>query len=202
MVQSFFAHCFCLGWAIATLGSVVTLPAKVMATQEAFWYNCRTREVFTPEKRAWCDRWQVLQNATLTVPASLAPNPDYIQVTLKNGRYQRSDQKFNVELVNEKGWMAFGDLNGDGKTDAAAILGVALDPNGKSIGTYLTAVMDVDGKARSLAPTKLGERIRLNAPIRIADGSIVVPFLTMTEATDRIFVIHEMLREKPQISPR
>ncbi|WP_181314406.1 hypothetical protein [Phormidesmis priestleyi] len=56
--------------------------------------------MFTLDKKAWCDRWQTLQNGTFTVPTSLDPNPKCNPVTLKNGRYQREDGKFIVELVN------------------------------------------------------------------------------------------------------
>jgi hypothetical protein len=181
---------------IAILANIATLGPKGMAETAPVWYNCLTREVFTPAKRTWCDRWRILQNATYTVPASLEPNPQYIQVTLQNGRYQRPDGKFLVELVNEKGWMTFGDLNRDGKQDAAVILGVALDPNGKAVATYLTVVMDVGGKARSLVPIRLGERIVLNAPLTIRDHSITVPLLTQKEVINRVYIIDETLRER------
>jgi hypothetical protein len=178
-----------------TTDLALSKPAVVVETAP-IWYNCLTREVFTPEKQAWCDRWKILQNATYTVPASLAPDAPPIQVTLKNGRYQRQDGKFFVQLVNERGWMAFGDINGDGQQDAAVILGVALDPAGKSIATYLTTVLNVDGKARTLTPIRLGERIRLNGPIAIKNNSITVPFLTQKEVINQVYVIDEVLRRQ------
>ncbi|PSF35162.1 hypothetical protein C7H19_17415 [Aphanothece hegewaldii CCALA 016] len=148
-----------------------------------------TREVFTPEKRAWCNRWKTLQNATYTVPTNFEPNAEYITVTLNNGRYQREDSRFFVELVNEKGWLAFGDLNNDGKEDVAAIFGVSLDPDGKKVATYLTAVLDIDGKAQALTPVRLGERIMLNNSLTINNSRITVPFLTQTEVFERFYVI-------------
>lgn len=168
----------------------------VMAETGATWYNCLTREVWTPEKQVWCNRWKTLQNATYLVPDRLTPNAELIPVTLKNGRYQRQDRKFFVELVNEKNWLAFGDLNSDGKQDAAVIFGVALDPDGRAIGTYLTAVLDVDGKPRAIAPIRLGERIMLNGTITIANHSITVPFLTQTEVINRVYAIDEILKER------
>jgi hypothetical protein len=154
MKQQVFRQAIGFSLAIAIWGSTVAEETKVIAQIEPTWYNCLTREVFTPEKQVWCDRWKTLQNATYIVPASLAPNPKYIKVTLNNGRYQREDEKFIVELVKERGWMTFGDLNNDGKADAAVIFGVALDPEGKSVATYLTAVLDVDGKAQALTAPK------------------------------------------------
>ncbi len=167
-----------------------------MAETGVIWYNCRTREVWPAEKQAWCDHWKKLQNATYTVPASLNSNDELIQVTLTNGRYQREDGKLIVELVNEKNWMAFGDLNGDGKQDAAVVLGVALDPSGKTVETYLTAVLNVDGNMQAIAPIRLGERIMLNGPLSIGDRAITVPFLTQKEVINRIYVLHETLKEQ------
>lgn len=178
-----------LGLGIAILGSGLVPETKVMAQTEYTWYNCLTREVFTPEKQAWCDRLLKLQNATYKVPKNLNPSPDYTTVTLKNGRYQRKDKRFIVELVNEKGWITFGDINNDGKEDAAVILGVALDPNGKAVGTYLTAVLDIEGEMQVLTPVKLGERIMLNGPIAINNDRITIPFLTATEIINRIYVV-------------
>lgn len=184
-----------IGVTIATLLISGVLGTAVMAETGTIWYNCLTREVWTPAKKAWCDRWKRLQNASYIIPTSLNLDAEYIQVTLKNDRYQRQDSMF-VELVNEKNWIAFGDLNGDGKQDAAVILGVALDPAGKAIGTYLTAVMDVDDRVRAIAPIRLGERIMLNGPIAIANNSITVPFLTQKEVINRAYVIHEALKER------
>uniref|UniRef100_A0A832M4S9 VCBS repeat-containing protein n=1 Tax=Oscillatoriales cyanobacterium SpSt-402 TaxID=2282168 RepID=A0A832M4S9_9CYAN len=182
--------------AVIFLGSVTAQGLKAIAEAEPIWYNCLTREVFTPEKQAWCDRWKILQNGTYLVPSSLDLNPQYIKVTLKNGRYQQEDGKFFVELVNQKGWMTLGDLNNDGKKDAAVIFGVALDPNGKSVATYLTAMLDVDSKPRALIPVRLGERIILNGPIMLNQaGAITVPFLTSKEVINRVYVMHEALKE-------
>lgn len=185
-----------LGLTITTLISSIFLKPDVMAETGPIWYNCLTREVWTPDKKAWCDRWKTLQNSTYIVPASLDPKAQYIQVTLENGHYQRQDGKFFVELVNEKNWMTFGDLNGDGKQDAAVIFGVALDRNGKAVATYLTAVLDVDNQARPLAPIRLGERIMLNGPITISNDGITVPLLTQKEVINRVYVIHETLKER------
>lgn len=162
--------------------------AQNQPQNQPVWYNCLTREVFTPQKQAWCDRWQTLQNATYIVPTSLAESPEYTSVRLEAGRYQFAGSQTQVELVNEPGWLAFGDLDGDGKTDAAVIFGLALDPDGAAVGTYLSTVLDIDGAARALNPVKLGERIALNSPIAIADQRVVVPVLSAQAVTHRAFV--------------
>lgn len=187
-----------LSWAIAaTVGLMGAERAAAMTEPE--WYNCLTREVFTPEKQTWCNRWQILQNATYIVPTTLDLNPEFTTVTLTNGRYQQADGSLIVELVNQPGWLAFGNLNNDDRVDAAVILGVALDPEGRSVATYLTAALDVEGDGRSSVPVRLGERIILNSPITIANGQILVPVLTQTEVIERSFRIDgTALQEGPQ----
>ncbi len=185
-----------IGITIATLSICSLVGTTVMAETGAIWYNCRIRKAWTPEQQAWCDRVNRLQNATYIVPNSLDANAKFIQVTLKDGKYQRPDGKFEVLLVNQQNWIAFGDVNGDGKQDAAVILGVAFDRNPLAVGTYLTTVLDVDGQARVIAPIRLGGRIMLNGPISITNNSIIVPFLTQDEVINRVFVIQETLKER------
>jgi len=191
-----------LGLTLGVIGVCPGLVSQAMAQEvRPAWYNCLTLEVPTPEKEVWCDRLQTVQNATFIVPTSQEDCPDFIAITLDDGRYQRDDDQFIVELVSEQNWIDFGDINQDGKADAAVIFGVALDPEGRSVTTYLTTVLDVDGAAQSLTPVKLGERILLNGPIRIEPGQIVVPFLTATEAFDRIFILNgTSLRSEHQTS--
>lgn len=168
---------------------------SAIAAENPVWYDCSTRERFSPEKQVWCDRLRTLQNSDFIVPTSLDANPTYTTVTLTNGHYQQENQQFFVELVNERNWLTFGDINGDGRVDAAVIFGVALDSNGRQVGTYLTAVLDVDSRAQALTPIKLGERIMLNAPIAIQNNQIIVPFLTQTEVFDRTYQIDMTLRD-------
>lgn len=105
----------------ASLGYIITDGRVAMAQVEPIWYNCLTREVFTPEKQAWCDRWQTLQAATYIVPISPEPDPAYATVTLSYGRYEAASGQLLVKLVNQEGWITFGDLTGNGQEDAAAV---------------------------------------------------------------------------------
>lgn len=174
------------GLALATLAMTLASGAGMArAAASATWYDCRTREAFTPDKQQWCDRWQTLQSASYTVPTSTAADPGYTTVTLEDGTYQQVDGPLQVVLVNEANWLAFGDINGDGRTDAGTIIGVA--PDGVTLGTYLAVVLDVDGAARPLAPVRLGERIILNGPITMAEATITVPQLTQTAVINRTF---------------
>jgi uncharacterized lipoprotein YbaY len=177
-----------LGWGLALVGlGWAMVPTASLAQPEPTWYNCLTREVFTPAKQAWCDRWQTLQNATYIVPVGDLENPGYITVTLANGEYQDPAGRVIVTLVNEPNWLAFGDLDGNGKDDAAVILGVQ-QAGGATLATYVTAVMDIDGAAQALNPVGLGERIMLNGPITIDNSRINLPQLTQTEVINRAFV--------------
>ena len=90
-------------------------------------------------------------------------------------------------LANEQNWLTFGDIDGDGLTDAATIFGVV--PNGETVGTYLTVVLDVQGQAQALEPVRLGERILLNGPIAMAENQLRVSQLTQTMVINRDFYV-------------
>ncbi|QQE64464.1 hypothetical protein GFS31_11450 [Leptolyngbya sp. BL0902] len=178
-----------LGLGILSLGLALglsNLGQSAQAQAEPEWHNCLTREVFTPAKQAWCNRWQTLQEGTFLVPSTGVQDSVYTTVTLTNGQYQVAGELM-VALANEPGWIAFGDVNGDGKDDAAVILGV-LPGDGTALATYVAAVMDIDGSAEALNPVLLGERIMLNGPMTIDNLRIQVPQLTQAEVINRAFV--------------
>jgi hypothetical protein len=181
-MMSFYRN-FGLGLTLACLSSGVGWGQAAMAQPGATWYNCLTREVFTPEKRAWCDRWQAVQEATLIVPTSVNANPSYTTVTLENGQYEQPNGPLQVVLVNEQNWLTFGDVNGDGQQDAAVIFGVS--PDDDTVGTYLTTILDIDSETQALQPVRLGEPILLNGPITIQDNRVMVPQLTQTMVINR-----------------
>ncbi|MGF1566509.1 MAG: YbaY family lipoprotein [Nodosilinea sp.] len=187
MTKPVFSALMGLGLTLTTLGSLSAPGLEAQAETEPTWHNCLTREVFTPEKRAWCDRWQTLQNGTYIIPTGFEATPAYTTVTLENGEYEQVDGQLLVSLANEPGWLTFGDINGDGKDDAAVIFGV-VQGGGTALVTYLTAVMDIDGDAQALNPVALGDRILLNAPMTIDNSRINVPQLTQTEVINRAFV--------------
>ncbi|MFH7241442.1 MAG: YbaY family lipoprotein [Spirulina sp.] len=171
-----------LGLGLGTMGW--SQPALAQMGPE--WHNCLTREVFTPEKQAWCDRWNTLQNGTYLVPTTGVQDSMYTTVTLTNGQYEAEDGG-GVALANEPGWLAFGDLNGDGKDDAAVIMGV-VPADGTALSTHLAVVMDIDGSAQALNPVLLGERVMLNSFMAINNQRLLVPQLTQTEVINRTFV--------------
>lgn len=175
------------GLAAASLSSGVMAGGQAMAQTQPEWHNCMTREVFTPEKQVWCDRWDTLINGTYIVPLGFGPEPTFETVTLDNGEYNRPGELV-VGMAKEPHWLAFGDINGDGKTDAAVFFGVN-QGGGTNLVTYVAAVMDVDGDAQALRPVALGERIMLNGPTTIDNQRINVAQLTQTEVNNRSFVV-------------
>ena len=175
------------GLAAAALGSGLVVGDAAMAQAQPEWYNCMTREVFSPEKQAWCDRTTTLLNGTYIVPLGFGPEPTFETITLANGEYSRPGELV-VGMAHEPNWLAFGDINGDGKTDAAVFFGVN-QGGGTNLITYLAAVMDIDGEAQALRPVALGERIMLNGPTTIDNQRITVAQLTQTEVINRSFVV-------------
>lgn len=175
------------GLAAASLSSGVMAGGQAMAQTQPEWHNCMTREVFTPEKQVWCDRWDTLINGTYIVPLGFGSEPTFETVTLENGEYNRPGELV-VGMAKEPHWLAFGDINGDGKTDAAVFFGVN-QGGGTNLVTYVAAVMDVDGDAQALRPVALGERIMLNGPTTIDNQRINVAQLTQTEVNNRSFVV-------------
>ena len=96
-----------------------------------------------------------------------------------------------------RGILGRGDINQDGRQDAAAIVGIV--PDGETVGTYLTVIFDVQGQAQALPPVHLGERILLNGPITVDVGQVMVPQLTQTMVINReFFATAEALTEKTQ----
>jgi len=160
---------------------------EAVAQTEPVWYDCRSPERFTPAKQAWCANWQALQEASLIVPTSLEEAPIFTTISLEDGQYKQPDGSLQVLLANEQNWLTFGDIDGDGLTDAATIFGVV--PNGETVGTYLTVVLDVQGQAQALEPVRLGERILLNGPIAMAENQLRVSQLTQTMVINRDFYV-------------
>jgi hypothetical protein len=106
---------------------------------------------------------------------TLHPRPDRsIQVRLFNGKYSRRDSpaEFVMTAIHE---IATGDLNGDGKPDAAVIL----FSNYGGSGTFgeLAAVINEDGLLRHVASAPLGDRVVIKS-LAIDSGLIGVDMLT------------------------
>lgn len=116
-----------------------------------------------------------------SLAAALADADYPIEVTadgkapLQQGAYEEaipdSSAKTTVKLGTQT---AFGDLDGNGTEDAAAILQTSSGGSGDSI--YLAAVLNEAGAAKPVASVYLGDRIVVKS-LAIADGKIAAAWL-------------------------
>jgi hypothetical protein len=105
---------------------------------------------------------EMLKNATYHVPAYDRT------VTLVNGSYSNGSatDPYSVQMLDK---VAFGDLNGDGKADAAVIL--AENGGGSGIFESVIAVLDQSGNPHQQSQAGLGDRFLINS-IDISSGVI------------------------------
>ncbi len=112
---------------------------------------------------------EALQNATYQTEYT-----DRGAVQLVDGEYRETFDDTTAELViNLVGNMtAFGDLNGDGVEDAAAVL--LSSPGGSGAFFDLAAVINQDGQPLHVATKFLGDRVELQAVSITGAGEIEV----------------------------
>lgn len=136
---------------------------------EPTWYNCLTREVWSPEKQTWCDALRTLQGLEYSVPY-------YGAVSLTDGFYENTEQRWQVSLINRAGLIDFGDLDGDGAEDDAISL-LLVNSGGSGQFVYLAPVLDVETDPQPLSTVFLGDRVRVNA-VGIDDGQVTLNMVT------------------------
>ncbi|MBW4660142.1 MAG: hypothetical protein KME15_15815 [Drouetiella hepatica Uher 2000/2452] len=157
------------------LSSAQMVPA-VPPVPTAPWYNCLTREVWTPEKQAWCKKVEALRNAAYTIPQS--PSyvlPELIAVKLINGRYEDRAKQISATFVSQQGSIVFGDLNDDGTEDAVSLLSV--NTGGSGVFTYLVLSINQNGVLKPMFPVLLGDRIQFKS-MAIEPGKIRLTIVT------------------------
>ncbi len=99
---------------------------------------------------------------------------------LANGLFEEpaapgSAAMLKIQLGAEQ---TFGDVNGDGTTDAAVTL--VVDPGGSGTFTYLAVVLDRDGTYQALPTVLLGDRIKVQS-LTIQPNQVIVDLLTRAE---------------------
>ncbi|HEY9625782.1 MAG TPA: hypothetical protein V6C84_00635 [Coleofasciculaceae cyanobacterium] len=140
------------------------------------WYNCLTREVWTPAKQAWCQKAETLKNATYTIPQNPSyATPEMISVKLTNGRYEDAARQLSLTFATQRGTFVFGDLNGDRIEDAVSLL--TLNTGGSGVFTYLVASVNQEGTLKPSIPVLLGDRIQFQS-MAIESGQINVSMVT------------------------
>ncbi len=73
-------------------------------------------------------------------------------------------------VVRATDWHAFGDLDGDGVTDAVIVL--EGDPGGSGVFFDLMPVLNRGGRPMPLMPTELGDRVEIEFLEILPDGSV------------------------------
>ncbi|MGG6295913.1 YbaY family lipoprotein [Leptolyngbya sp. AN02str] len=157
-----FSRMFAAGLSLTVLGqgiaAAVPSPLPQLAQTSSPWYNCLTREVFTPEKQAWCDRLNTLFNATYPMP-TLGPDPQVGTATFENGQFSDPNRELTITLFREQGRIAMGDIDDDASMDA--IVTMVMNTGGTGNFVYLAPVLNVDGDRVPLMPIGLGDRVRI-----------------------------------------
>ena len=132
------------------------------------WYNCLTREVWSEAKQNWCNKLNKLQNGNYFLP-------NYGEISLNNGTYENTEQRYRVTLANREGWIDFGDLNGDGTEDAVFLL--AVNSGGSGQFTYLTTVLNINGAMQPLRAEYLRDLVEVKS-VKINGDRVIVDLVT------------------------
>lgn len=112
---------------------------------------------------------QAQEEVTETAPAPLAPPllqnatydlPGYGRLTLADGQYR--DRERGMTAVLDTTAFEFGDLDGNGSRDAAAIVTLTPDREGQPL-TYLVTLANTDGAPQPLAATFLGRDLQVRS---------------------------------------
>jgi hypothetical protein len=172
--------------------SEITKIAQAVHTPEATWYNCLTREAWTPEKRAWCQKVNALKNQSYQLP-------EVGRFQLRNGVYEDRVRRYRVVLVDKPGAIAFGDLNRDGKEDAVFLL--AANTGGSGVFVHLTTATHERNRFKQAASTLLGDRVNVES-IRINGNHIKLDMVVqgpnepMCCPTQKVSRLYELERDK------
>ena len=111
---------------------------------------------------------------TLQAAAEALPDSNG-KITLKDGHFEQAYPGAASGVVVDEISEAQGDLNGDGRRDAAVVL--AVSTGGSGVFEYLVAVLDQAGSALQSGTALLGDRVKINS-LAIQDGKIAVDMLT------------------------
>lgn len=190
-------------WLPSTIAQTpASSPKPNPSSTASTWYNCLTREVWSPAKQAWCQKVAHLQTVPFQVPVapvSDSPIPSYKTVTLPNGSYKNEAERYSVQWINRPGLIQFGDVNGDRREDAVVLLVINTGGSGQFV--YLTTVLDLNGKPNALPPVLLGDRVQPKS-VAMQNGQIAIDLVTQgpndplccpTQATKQVYQLRESL---------
>ncbi len=101
----------------------------------------------------------------------------YGKVKLTDGLFENSDQNAHFHSVEWPNKVAFGDLNGDGVADAAAILWSFVGASGTLVD--LVAIVNQNGHPKQVARIELGNKVEVES-LSIRSGQIVMEIVRHT----------------------
>lgn len=151
------------------------LTAQVLMAQAngATYYNCLTREVWSPQKQEWCDRVAQLKNAEYQLV-------DMATVHLVDGRYENREEYTIANLIEREGSIVFADVDGGAEEEAIVLISANFGGSGTFV--YLM-VMSGDRYSgyRTVTSALLGDRVNVHSIGLNAEGDIQVNMLTQAE---------------------
>jgi|GEM_PF-2284028 len=153
-----------------------TTTAPMTTPNTVVWYNCRTREVWSPEKTAWCQKVEKLKNTSYQLPG-LGEGNSAIKIQLQNGGYVNNEEKQRIIFVDQSGLIAFGKIKDDNNEDAVSLLVVNADPSNSFI--YLTPVINVNQNPQNVGSVFLGDRVQVQS-IKLNNRQIEVKLIKHT----------------------
>ena len=108
-------------------------------------------------------------------PLNISYTVQGISIHLRNGRHEMAAAPGSATNIKTTvlGNPVFGDLDGNGKTDAAILL--TQDPGGSGTFYYLAAALSVNGEYSGTDAVLIGDRIRPEG-ISIRNGTVVVKY--------------------------
>jgi hypothetical protein len=162
----------------------IPLPCRAEAVLKPVpEYNCLTREVWSADKKAWCDRTQILQNASYNLP-------DFGSFRLTNGKYEDRAARKNAVLVDLPGTIMTGKV-GSYSNLTTALLGT--NTGGSGSWQYLL-LNDLNKSGhRLVASTNLGDRIQVKK-INLDNGDIQVHLIAQGEGEPLCCGTQEVIR--------
>jgi hypothetical protein len=159
-----------------------TTTAPTTKPNTVVWYNCRTREVWSPEKTAWCQKVEKLKNISYQLPG-LGEGNSAIKIKLENGGNVNKEQKQRIIFVDQSGLITFGNIKNDNNEDGVSLLVVNADPSNSFI--YLTPVINVNQNPQNVGSVFLGDRVQVQS-IQLKNRQIEVKLIkhTPTDSKD------------------
>jgi hypothetical protein len=149
-------------------------PMRIARTVAVLLFAALLTQLARPALAAAPLQEPPLDEATL---GNLTYPTEYVEageVTLTDGVFEDVDARVNVMLAQEL--TAYGDLDGDGDTDAVVVL--VSNTGGSGVFHDLYALLDQAGEAVPSQPSFLGDRVQIASISVEEEGAVVLAMMT------------------------